>query len=292
MNKNKYPNFMCVGAQKAGTTTVFEILRQHSHIYLHPKKELHFFDREEEYKKGFNWYINTYFNNVKKEMAIGEITPNYMCEEYVPERIYKDLGANIKLIFILRNPANRAFSHYNMNINRGLKNKSFDFIVNNWKENEINSTDVAYHFIKRGFYDVQIQNFLHYFNKENCLFLLFEKDIEQNIDITIKKIQDFLVLPKEKLNSNIKLNVAGINKSQKIDTILNTKNPINTIAKYSIPNKRIRNNIKLFISKRNKREIDNTELMKFKNHMIKNIYYNSIKETEKIIGQDLSIWYK
>ena len=292
MNKKKQPNFLCVGTQKAGTTTLFEILQQHSQIYLNPKKELHFFDREDEYKKGFDWYLSNYFGEVKNEIAIGEITPNYMCEEYVPERIYKDLGANIKLIFILRNPASRAFSHYNMNVKKEKENRSFNLIINDWKKNEINSSDTAYHFIRRGFYDVQIQNVLKYFKKENCLFLVFEKEIEKNIDTTMEKIQDFLELSKEKLNCNVKENTAGINKSQKIDTILNTKNSINTIAKYSIPNKKLRNNLKLFISKKNKRKLDYTEFDKLKKHMIDNIYYDSIKNTEKIIGQNLSIWYK
>ena len=54
------PNFLCVGAQKAGTTTLFNILKQHPDIFLPSTKEAHFFDKEERYQKGISWWISTF----------------------------------------------------------------------------------------------------------------------------------------------------------------------------------------------------------------------------------------
>ncbi|MCK4911140.1 MAG: sulfotransferase domain-containing protein, partial [Thermodesulfovibrionales bacterium] len=119
------PNFLCVGAQKAATTTIFEVLKQHPDVYIHPAKEIHFFDSDDIYNRGMQWYLETYFKNINHKKAIGEMTPSYMFIENVPERIYKCIGNKVKLIFTYRNPADRAYSHYLMNVMRGLETEPF-----------------------------------------------------------------------------------------------------------------------------------------------------------------------
>ncbi len=252
---------------------------------------MHFFEEEINYNRGFDWYIDSYFKDVKNETAIGDITPNYMPAKGVPERIFNNLGPDVKLIFVLRNPTDRAFSHYNMKNKNGKENRKFKTIVNNWETLETDSVAIASHYIKRGFYDEQIAGFLKYFDKKNCLFLIFEKDIARNMQQTISRVQHFLAIPEEKLISNIKENSSGEIRSNKIDTILNTKNPINTIAKILIPNKRIRNNIKQFLTKANKWNVSYKDFEKVKRDLIKEVYYDSIKKTEILINTDLSDWY-
>ena len=76
------PNFLCVGAQKAGTTTLYEILRQHPDIFLPQKvKETKFFVFEEKYAKGLDFYSQEYFRDYKGQKAIGEVDPAMMYEE-------------------------------------------------------------------------------------------------------------------------------------------------------------------------------------------------------------------
>jgi len=72
------PNFLCIGAQKAGTTLLFDILKQHPDIYLPEAKELHFFDRDEEYDKGIFWYRDAHFKGAEHRKCIGEVTPSYI----------------------------------------------------------------------------------------------------------------------------------------------------------------------------------------------------------------------
>ena len=115
------PNFICVGAQRAGTTTLFNTLKLHPSISLSLTKEVHFFDNHENYKKGINWSKNFF----KKGNKInGEITPDYMIYNFVPKRIFETLGENIKLIFLLRNPSQRAFSQFNFYLNQGVEKKN------------------------------------------------------------------------------------------------------------------------------------------------------------------------
>ena len=106
------PNFMCIGASKSGTTSLYDILKQHSNIFLPTFKEPHFFDISPVYEHGISWYDKTYFSGVKKEKCIGDFTPTYLFDKYAPERILSSLGKNVKFIIILRNPVDRAYSHY------------------------------------------------------------------------------------------------------------------------------------------------------------------------------------
>ena len=106
------PNFMCIGASKSGTTSLYDILKQHSDIFLPSFKEPHFFDIPLVYQNGIEWYKKTYFQSVKNEKCIGDFTPTYLFDEHAPERILNDLGVNMKFIIILRNPVDRAYSHY------------------------------------------------------------------------------------------------------------------------------------------------------------------------------------
>ena len=106
------PNFMCIGAAKSGTTSLYDILRQHSDVFIPSFKEPHFFDIPSVYNNGVSWYKKTYFSSVKKEKCIGDFTPTYLFEGDAPQRIFNDLGRDVKFIVILRNPVDRAYSHY------------------------------------------------------------------------------------------------------------------------------------------------------------------------------------
>ena len=112
MVKIKSPNLMCIGATKSATTTLFEILRQHSKIGVSSFKEPHFFDNIINYDKGFDWYLMSYFSYLKDEEVIAEFTPTYLSCKSAPERMHKLLGPDIKFLVILRNPIDRAYSHY------------------------------------------------------------------------------------------------------------------------------------------------------------------------------------
>jgi len=193
---NKSPNFFCIGAQKAGTTSLYNILIQNPEIYLpRNKKEIHYFDYDRNYNKGLNWYFKKYFNNVKNEHAIGEITPSYSYFSHVPERIYNDLGSDVKFIFILRQPIDRAISHYSMMTSR--KEEEFTFLeAIEYEEQRLNSNQIDskknYSYLNRGFYSKQLTNYYKFFDKDNILLLSFEKEIKENLKETIIKIESFL----------------------------------------------------------------------------------------------------
>ncbi|MFW6009458.1 MAG: sulfotransferase domain-containing protein [archaeon] len=120
------PNFICPGAQKAATTSLYNILKLHPDVFLPDIKEPQFFAVDKKYKNGLEWYEKKYYSNVSEEKIIGDISTGYMAIEHSAERIANDLGTNIKIIFLLRNPVDRAYSHYWMEKNKYFEVESFE----------------------------------------------------------------------------------------------------------------------------------------------------------------------
>ena len=94
------PNFMCIGAAKCGTTSLYDILKQHTDVFIPSFKEPHFFDISTVYENGISWYEKTYFRGVKEEKCIGDFTPTYLFDKNAPQRISSNLGNNLKFIII------------------------------------------------------------------------------------------------------------------------------------------------------------------------------------------------
>lgn len=105
------PNFLIVGAQKSGTTSLHDILSQHPEAYLSSVKEINPFTNPVKYSRGVRYYSNFFKGSTSTQVLVGESSPGYMCNPSGPDRIKKDLG-EIKIVMILRDPIKRAFSQY------------------------------------------------------------------------------------------------------------------------------------------------------------------------------------
>src|SRR4051812_23905676 len=123
MSSPPLPNFLVIGVEKGGTTWLHAQLKKHPQIFLPDTKEIHFFNKyssnliERDYfKLGIGWYLD-FFKPYNGQRAIGEVTPMYICDSEAPLRIQKTL-LSVRLIAILRNPVDRAYSHYWMAKNK------------------------------------------------------------------------------------------------------------------------------------------------------------------------------
>ena len=175
------PNFLVLGAQRSGSTWLYQSLRRHPDIYMPEKKELEFFSYPERVEKyGIEGYSRKYFANVKDEKVVGEASPSYLwvANEYpqwcvrplgfnknIPKLVYDTLGPETKLIVSLRNPVRRAISGYVHHLNRGRLR---------------NSTSVldAGRFcgiVHIGFYFAHLTEWLQYFDRSNLFVLIFEE---------------------------------------------------------------------------------------------------------------------
>ena len=126
-------DFAVIGAQKAGTSSLFQYLRQHPQLHIPQGKEIPFFSRDERYELGWEWYAQEFFSHAPGEALWGTVSPQYMSDPLAPERM-RDTMPEIKLVAILRNPVHRAHSHYKMAILRDLETRSFEQAVRELSE--------------------------------------------------------------------------------------------------------------------------------------------------------------
>lgn len=285
-------NFVCIGAQKAGTTTLADILSLHPDICIPEIKETKFFLFDDEYKNGLEYYTKTYFSSYKNQNAVGEFDPDYLLFPFTAERIYKTLGKEIKLIVVLRNPADRAYSHYLMTKRKGLEPLSFTEAIEkeSSRKNSIKEQKI-FAYLERGFYGAQLQEFLKYFPKENFLFLLFEEDIIRNRENTISTVQKFLHVNVEALNTNIHSNEAGEFKSEAVTNLVRKPNFAKKIFKKILPSTSVRKNLRKFFLKKNMKAVSSPRLdEQLKKEIINKHFKEDILLTQKLTGKNLSIW--
>jgi hypothetical protein len=117
------PGFLIIGGQRCGTTYLYRELTSHPYIRPAAKKEIHFFD--DHYPKGIDWYRSHFPpSGMFPGVISGEASPYYFFHPAAPRRVY-DYYPAIKLILLLRNPVDRAYSHYYHNIRRNRETRSF-----------------------------------------------------------------------------------------------------------------------------------------------------------------------
>lgn len=121
-------DFTVIGAQKSGTTTIFEHLRHHPSVYLPPGKEAPFFTRPDLYSQGPERLLDLYFSKAPPGVKLGKVTPDYMADMAVPERLAVAFP-RVRLIAILRDPVERAYSEYSMQVRRRIESRSFDVAI-------------------------------------------------------------------------------------------------------------------------------------------------------------------
>jgi sulfotransferase family protein len=281
--------FVCVGAQKAGTSSLDNILRKHPYIYLPRVKETKFFQgiADSEYYKGEDWYWKTYFPRKNEGKILGEVDPEYLYFEEVPKRLYKH-NNDLKIIIILRNPVKRAFSHYLMSLNRGYENHSFVDAIsleqNRIKHSEFNKNHFSY--VSRGFYFNQINRYIELFGKDNIIVLDFDSFLNNQAEC-INKIINFISIKLNKmhLKHNIHSNVSHSPKYKRINEFVYRKNILKTVGKKILPNRFFRQWILETIDKLNRKRYCGPSLEIETEIMLINIFKSDIKKVDLLIGQ-------
>lgn len=237
--ESRGPDFLIIGSQKCGTTSLFSYLKKHPLILTSQKKELHFFN--DNYEKGVDWYKAQFPNKLNDQILIGEATPGYLYCPYTPERVAK-LLPNAKLIVLLRNPVDRAWSHYKHYKRKSMdKQLNFEQAINyeieevkNKKSKKLKSSKYkgSYYrssYVKRGIYVNQLKHWMIFFPKKQFIILKSE-DFFADPDKVLSEVLAFLELP-ECHNKNYKIHNKGT--SEKIDPttrmqLVNFFRPYNT----------------------------------------------------------------
>ncbi len=262
MDKIILPNFLCIGAPKSGTTSLYNILQQHPEIGMSSFKEPHFFDNRDNWLRGVKWYSSTYFSSLKQNM-IGEFTPSYLANEFAAKRIKETLGENVKFIVLLRNPVDRAYSHY-LHSKRDLFEKesflgSLQLEHDRLKKFRENGDDVSiakFCYVHSGKYSLHFKEYLNFFNRKQFCIILFD-DFINDTPNSVLKILNFLNVDSSiKLDCNFKSNVASIAKSKTLKKLMKQDFFIKKFLKRIITSSSLRQKIRNKIQAVNNKPAD------------------------------------
>ena len=295
------PNFLLIGAAKSGTTAIYAYIKQHPEIFMSTPKELRFFSYPGSYPEGLDEkYIHkgvttldeyiAHFDGVKGEKAIGEASPMYIYTPGTAERI-KETIPGVKLLAILRNPVDRAYSAY-MHAIREWNEPSETFKAALEKEPERIAAGwgLLWHYTKAGYYFEQLDRYYKIFNPNQIKVVLYD-DLVKDTEGLIKDIFEFLgVDPTFSPDTSARPNVSGFPKSPGFHKFMYRlfmeDNPIKRVSQLVFPKKTRQNvmvNMRLMNLEKRKMSKD------IRNELI-NLFRDDIEKLEKLINRDLSFW--
>ena len=207
------PDFLIIGTQRGGTTSLFHYLEAHPSVTAAVNKDLHFFDRK--YRKGLAWYRGHFPTGIERYAArtihssallTGEASPSYLFHPHAPRRVKQALP-NAKLIVMLRDPVSRAYSQYHHAVELGHETLSFEDAIGNEEERTAGELekilrDERYYseafkhrsYLSKGMYVEQLQAWMSLFPAEQFLVLKSE-DFYADPATAFKQVLTFLNLP-------------------------------------------------------------------------------------------------
>ena len=293
------PNFLIIGAPKAGTTALYHYLSEHPQIYMSPVKEPKFFALEGEkadfqgpgdWKHQYITDIETYgslFNQVSNEVAIGEASPWYLHMPKAPERIRYYIP-EAKLIAILRDPVERAYSQFWMHFSRNLEPIA-DFAQAMQAESELTRSNWSprWYYKQRGFYYAQLKRYFDLFEREQIKVYLYE-DFQTNSLSVLQDIFRFLGVDDTFIpNTDQKHNVTLIHKNKALHQFLTQSNPIKSLLHPLLPSK-LRQRFALKLRELN---LDKKpQLLPEVRRQLIEEYREDILKLQELIQKDISHW--
>ena len=230
------PDYLVIGAMKAGSTTFYDWLVTHPLVPRAATKEVHFFDSH--FREGLDWYKahlpterqrDALSREAGHRALVGEATPNYVFHPLVPRRVSATVP-DAKLIVLLRDPVGRAYSHYNTNIRHDWEALSFEEALAREEQRldgQIDAMlmDEAHHrsypryrwsYAAMGRYAELLERWFTYFPREQFLFVL-NWEMDRDPDAVFKRVWDFLDLPYYPIK-NLKRRTVGKYEPMRPDT--------------------------------------------------------------------------
>lgn len=295
------PNFLIVGAAKAGTTSVHAYLQQHPQVYMCPVKETNFFAFEGEeinfvggispgYLANFVTNINDYraqFQGVNHEIAIGEACPAYLYLPQAVERI-KHYLPEVKIIIILRDPVERAYSHFLHHLrDRLVPYTDFEQAIQLESQRIADNWWWDYHYVQVGLYYQQLTRYFANFEPQQIKITLY-KDLKADSLAFIQDIFEFIGVERQFVpDLSAKHNATGIPRHKALDALLKESNPIKTLYQLLLPAK-LRQPITARIAQSN--PLYKPHLTPAVRHNLLELYQADILKLQTLIQQDLSHW--
>jgi hypothetical protein len=290
------PNFYIIGAQKAGTTSLNDILAKHPDIFMPDDKEIPYFYDENLFalgKQNYEWY----FRKWKGQKRIGNAPVNLIYLASVTAKKMYEFDKNLKFICCLRNPIDRAYSAYwYFRSNLWESAKTFEEALA--KESCIKETGSVEErcnltYIDHGLYYEQLLTFYEYFSPDQILVLLFE-DLKNKPHSVFECISKFLDIDYNKFSEfEKKSNITSTSRIQIIDNLIYKDNKIKSVYNKILSNKsryKMRYAFLKYIADINKRKFAKPLMKKETRDELVVFYKQPNMKLEKMLNVDLSHW--
>ena len=297
------PNFLTIGAPKAGTSSLYYYLKQHPQIYLSPIKEPHFFALENSKidfqgagdKERYHHAVTSLqdysklFEAVTTETAIGEASTTYLSSKSAPARI-KQYIPQAKLIAILRNPVDAAYSSYLHLLRDGDETiKDFELALQAEERRIQQNWDGIWHYKNRGFYYAQLKRYFDLFERSQIKVYLYQ-DFKLAPLQVLQNIFNFLEV-ETSFSPNIedKFNVSAVPKNILLNQIILKPNILKSSFKAIFPHALSRKISHRFLHW-NLQSADKQQMLNKTRQKLSLEYKEDILKLQDLIQQDLTAW--
>jgi hypothetical protein len=283
---------MIIGAQKSGTTSLQNYLAQHPKICMNNRGEFVYFIDDHLYKLGYKKLFNFYFRNCSNSMSIlSGKNVSILYSEKAIKRL-KHHNPDVKIVILLRNPVDRAYSAYWYARRRGWENitsfeKALKAKSSRFKGDHIKIRNCAY--LDRGFYYKHLKKVMKYFNNDQLLIFLYEdlvarpldvcREIFKAVGVNIEFIPDF----------SKKYNTSAIPRSQFLTKLLRSRNQISKFLELII-NDEVSYQLSSIIHKLNERKFIPPKMNLNSRNYLLNYFTPYNQKLSKLIKRDLSCW--
>lgn len=283
-------DFIGIGAQRCGTTTLAKTMAQHPQICMSQPKEVRYFNlgtsysskkiENKNYYKDLNWY-EKHFLHCGSDCLKGEFSALYLFDKSAPKRIY-NLFPNVKLIVSLRSPIDRAYSQYRLLKYYGNEEtRDFDVVVREEAE-----------YIERGLYYRQLKRYLRFFDIDQ-IFVVFFEEFVASPNRVMQRLFSFLNVdetfiqerPVKKSNQARKTRSIHFMRFSEFVTQLLVEMRLSSLVDI------LKNmGVNKLVQKMNSTDMSSTGMKKETRDFLKGQFEEDIASLEKLLNRDLSCW--
>lgn len=291
------PTFLIIGVQKSGTTSIYHYLKQHPQVYMSPVKETNFFERDwqqattemQQRKKDgiLTWerYQQLFNGANENHIALGEASPNYMFHyRFAAEQIHQQLP-KAKLIAVLRNPVQRAFSDYLMHVRDAVGQQTP-------LAEQVRSRGESSHVLLKGKYYASLKHFMDICGHDQVDVFLYD-DLKQDSSQFMQGIyQSIGVNPDFAVNTTKKAQTAKVPKNQTVNRLLKTQNPIRTVATglMQVVPTQLRHQLRDRLIAINSQTKSKAKFTEEDTILLRQYYREDILKLQDLLQRDLSAW--
>ena len=289
-------NLFCIGCPKSGTTTLFKILCQHSQIHT-PKFKEPFFFNNSNYQNGIDWYAKTYYDDIKNEKWVLDFTPSYLYSDEALFRINEySKGKDLKFIVMLRNPVERAYSHYLHTLRDGLEDLDFNDAIQAESERLLNYennllSQLKYSYIYQSLYHKHLSKYFESFGRNNFFVINYDSQLldKSEFKLMISDLQNFLEIKIENLNIEIKENSASESRFKILQTLVNSNGLHKRLARLLFKSKLNRQILTNKLRKLNEKKMVKKDVeAEFKKNLYDKYFHTDVLKLESLLEKKLN----